>query len=130
VSALVPAANPQGVVRLLPRAEVLREFARLGVEERLTPEPNAGCLLWTGSASGGYGKVYLRLGGEKVIAFVHRVLWVVERWEIPPELTVDHLCFVGLCANVRHLELVPWTENLRRRRVAAEFYRRTYVEAA
>lgn len=110
------AANPQGVAIVLPRDEVIAEARRLGFWQRYERNPKTHCLDWRGGRSGGYGVVYLRLGGAKAVVKAHRVAWVIERGEIDPALTVDHRCFNPRCGNVEHMELVPWAENLRRRR--------------
>lgn len=73
------------------------------------------CLIWTGTkpTPTGYASVYL-VGGR--VARVHRVAYELVHGEGSAEgLTVDHLCGVPLCCNVKHLEAVSNEENVRRR---------------
>lgn len=71
-----------------------------------------GCHVWTGGVSangrgmvGALGKTYS----------VHRVAWMMQHGRlIPPGLTVDHLCYNGLCVNPDHLEVVEQSVNLQR----------------
>jgi len=80
------------------------------------PEPNSGCLLWLGHASGNirwnalYG--YLTWGGQSRGAHV----W---SWEeangrpIPDGMEVCHKCDIGLCIEPTHLFLGDHGENMR-----------------
>ena len=73
------------------------------------------CLIWTGTrpTRSGYASVYLA-GGK--VARVHRVAYELVHGEgSAAGLTVDHLCGVPLCCNVKHLEAVTNEENVRRR---------------
>ncbi len=71
----------------------------------------SGCREWTGAKqSMGYGHI----GVEGHFLLVHRVFWVAERGEIPPGLTIDHLCRNRLCVLAAHLEVVTLAENTRR----------------
>lgn len=72
-----------------------------------------GCHEWQGAKTkGGYGAV--RWGGKMV--YVHRLVWTYQRGPIPPGLSIDHLCFNRICANVEHMEVVTLAENTRRGR--------------
>jgi hypothetical protein len=76
-------------------------------EECISPEPNTGCWLWTGSHDrNGYGQF------NKTTA--HR--WVFEklRGPLPPGDELDHLCRVRSCVNPDHLEPVSRRENVLR----------------
>lgn len=77
----------------------------------LTP---TGCLLWTGSRNGGYGKV--THSGRTWQA--HRFVWTHRVGEIPAGLELDHLCRTPLCVNPDHLEPVTASENHRRQYAA------------
>lgn len=78
------------------------------IEDYVIPEPNSGCHLWIGLLGrGGYGqKTHC---GKSVLA--HRLIYEMERGEIPKGLEVDHLCRVRSCVNTRHMEIVTHKEN-------------------
>jgi hypothetical protein len=80
--------------------------------ERMTaPEPNTGCLIFTGTwQSRGYGMVNLGLGsGERLLA--HRAAWEQAHGPVPEDMTIDHLCGVKACVNPDHMEIVSRVEN-------------------
>lgn len=96
-------------------------------------DPETGCILSTKkiNPTSGYssGKVPVVLRDAYGIGFVyaHRVAWTNERGEIPPGMTVDHLCFRPACIRVDHMELVTLTVNiLRSRNPAANNARKTH----
>ena len=68
------------------------------------------CWLWTAATARGYGKFW---SGERLV-YAHR--WAYENLvgEIPPTLTLDHLCRVRLCVRPAHLEVVTAVENFQR----------------
>lgn len=71
----------------------------------------SGCLLWTGSLSGGgYGQ----FGVAGLMYSSHR--WMFERayGPLPDGHCVDHLCRNRRCVRPSHLEVVTWAENVRR----------------
>jgi hypothetical protein len=77
----------------------------------LTPEPNTGCLLWTGALrdrTKRYGAFQLA-PGRKVYA--HRFAWESANGLVPDGLTVDHLCCQPSCCEPRHMQLVTQAEN-------------------
>ena len=81
--------------------------------DRIIPEPNSGCWLWTGGGSV-YG-VYWRDGksvGAHVAAFEALVS------PIPAGLELDHRCRFQLCCNPMHLEAVTHEVNAQRRSAA------------
>ena len=79
----------------------------------VSPEPNSGCWLWTGTVNNlGYGLIYD--GQQKRMLLAHRVSFAFHRREIPPGKVLDHLCRVTFCVNPDHLEPVTQKENLRR----------------
>lgn len=100
----------------------VQQNGRAGLVERLTerlsPEPNTGCHLWTGSTnSSGYGQ--LSSGGKTVrgnprLVLVHRVAFELARGPVPEGLVLDHLCRCRTCCNPAHLEPVTPLENTRR----------------
>jgi hypothetical protein len=85
------------------------EFGRF--MDKVSPEPNSGCWLWTGGVRcGGYGQLWS--GGKQVVA--HRFAYEQFVGPIPSGLTLDHLCRVRCCVNPRHLEPVTQKENVLR----------------
>jgi hypothetical protein len=84
------------------------------------PEPNSGCLLFTGAIlKSGYGSLYCLRSGYETLA--HRWAYISAYGPIPDGLTIDHLCRTRSCIEPRHLEAVTRGENTRR---AAEYRRR------
>lgn len=73
-------------------------------------ERRGDCIVWTGYAiPSGYGLIHWR---EKSWV-VHRAMWTAINGAIPEgdEWTIDHLCRVKRCVNVKHMEVVTRTEN-------------------
>lgn len=84
---------------------------RIRFEQQTSPEPNTGCLLWTGAESNGYGQVRDE-AGRRVTA--HRVSVLLSGRAIPNGMQIDHLCRNKMCVSVDHLEVVTPRENLMR----------------
>lgn len=81
------------------------------LEQRSMPEPNSGCVLWTGAlTTNGYAQMKIR--GRAMTA--HRVAFVSTRGPIPEGKILDHLCRVRSCINPRHLDVVTQRENILR----------------
>ena len=75
------------------------------------------CIIWTGQRTRyGYGVIAIESGkgGRKMAA--HKYSWEKAIGPVPAGLELDHLCRNKLCVNVRHLEPVTHTENVRRGR--------------
>lgn len=78
-------------------------------ENRATPEPNTGCLLWTGaSQTKGYGMVCI---GTDDLWLTHRLAWTLANGPIPKGLCVLHKCDTRSCINIDHLFLGTISEN-------------------
>lgn len=58
------------------------------------------------------GYVRIRVGERRVS--LHRLSFELQRGQIPPGLTLDHLCRNPACFNPAHLEPVTALENIRR----------------
>lgn len=67
----------------------------------------AGCWVWTGPVSSGYGRT--KIWGEMWGA--HRFSYHHLRGHLHRDHHVHHVCGVSLCVNPRHLELVGPEEN-------------------
>lgn len=80
--------------------------------ERAIPEPNSGCLLWTGYVQPQRGYGMIRVG--RTMKLTHRVAYELTKGPIPDGLELDHKCRVRSCMNPDHLEPVTHLENIRR----------------
>lgn len=90
------------------------------------PEPNTGCVLWTGPDNGnGYGNTTY-LGKTR---YAHRLAYENAKGPIPKGLHIDHLCRTRACINPDHLEAVSQRENnLRGNSVMARQARQTHCK--
>lgn len=80
--------------------------------EKVSPEPNTGCWLWTSALEfGGYPILWI---GDGNSARAHRYAYEQLRGPIPAGLTLDHLCRVRSCVNPAHLDPCTAGENARR----------------
>lgn len=80
-------------------------------------EDSAGCWVWTGGRSKGYGAFHPK-SGTSVRA--HRFAYEQVVGEIPEGLHLDHLCRNPPCVNPFHLDPVPSAVNTRRGSVATK----------
>ncbi len=81
------------------------------VFSRVSPEPNSGCWLWTGSLNDdGYGQMSLNAKMRKS----HDVVYRMMKGPVPEGLELDHKCRVRCCVNPDHLEPVTHKENCER----------------
>lgn len=109
--------HPTGLVRtkVLKRMKISlqQRFERLYI-----PEPNTGCWIWLAYLTKKrYGS--FNLGG--IIVGAHRASYLIFCGEIPPLLTIDHLCRNKWCVNPDHLEVVSLAENTRRAFARSDF---------
>jgi len=63
-------------------------------------EPEGECLVWTGELfRSGYGKVTYK----RVTQLAHRLLYQLQKGEIPATVVLRHTCDNPRCANLQHL---------------------------
>lgn len=77
--------------------------------DKVSPEPNTGCWLWTASTRNGYGQIN---DGNGSMVYAHRLSFEMENGPIPSGLHLDHICRVPSCVNPRHLRVVTIQQNL------------------
>ena len=72
-------------------------------------EPNTGCWIWTGAkGKSGYGNI----GINKKTYSIHRIVYEIEKGQIPIGYQIDHLCNNKICINPYHLEAKTPKENI------------------
>lgn len=78
--------------------------------EKISPEPNTGCWLWTGAGDGDrYGQIWS--SGSKRKA--HVVSWEIANGRrVPTGLLVLHSCDVPSCVNPAHLSVGTQGDNM------------------
>ena len=68
------------------------------------PQPD-GCVTWTARHDrDGYGVLWVRQDGRRVMRFAHRIAYELAFGRVPSGLVIDHLCRVRDCVNPEHLE--------------------------
>lgn len=96
-------------LRLPRKPWILREGIDYERQERGYDSP---CFVWLhGKSRKGYG-LRSRMGDRST--GVHRTAYEQTFGEIPPDLTIDHLCSQKDCVNPLHMEVVTRGENVRR----------------
>lgn len=85
------------------------------------PEPNSGCLLWIGPATGNRAdrpdQAYGYVGAFGTKWRVHRLTWYLHTGEeLHPLINVLHSCNTPLCRNFTHLLKGTEWENMQHRR--------------
>lgn len=92
------------------KGELTHDHKRV-FESKVMPEPNSGCWLWLGAASGRHGYGHTRHLGEQISA--HRAAWLIYQGEIAPGMFVCHKCDNPHCCNPEHLFLGSHADNMR-----------------
>lgn len=75
-----------------------------------------GCWVWRTPTDGGYGRLTIK--GR--LLYAHRVVYVMLRGPVDPELDLDHLCRNRACVNPDHVEPVAPRINVLRGVAAKE----------
>lgn len=78
--------------------------------DKVQPEPNSGCWLWTACLCDGYGYI----GFDRKSRRAHRVAYEALVGAIHEGRVLDHICRTRSCVNPAHLEPVTGGENIRR----------------
>ena len=82
----------------------------------LVEKSSGGCWMWAGQIQMGYGRFFSASHGGRVQA--HRYSYAIANGinvrDLPPGMTIDHLCRCRSCVNPDHLELVTQRENTKR----------------
>lgn len=80
------------------------------LEEKLTHEPNTGCILWIGSSDkDGYGKIFYNKRHRRT----HCVVYELTNGPIPKGHLIQHSCDNPGCCNIIHLSLGTPLTNMR-----------------
>jgi hypothetical protein len=89
---------------------------------KVIPEPNTGCWLWTASCN---EKGYGLFGWDRKTTKTHRITYLTLVGPVPAGLELDHKCRVRSCCNPAHLEPVTHQVNAQRGAVGRRFRERT-----
>lgn len=106
----------RGWIKGQPQAYLRGHAAWKDSGPRWTEDEN-GCWIWQRRANKqGYAIGSFVSHGGKSTGLAHRAIYEQRGDSIPAGMELDHLCFVTMCVNPAHMEVVTPEENLRRRR--------------
>lgn len=91
------------------------------------PVPFAGCWLWLGPLTNGYGR--FKIEGPRAAkrrARAHRHAYIKLIGPVVSDLELDHRCVVKCCVNPLHLEPVTHRKNMQRSNVGWNYRDRTH----
>lgn len=77
--------------------------------EKISPEPNSGCWIWTASTDGKYGNLQY----NKRLVKAHRFAWEAYKGAIPVGLFILHKCDNTFCVNPSHLFVGTLCDNMK-----------------
>ncbi len=79
--------------------------------EKMIPEPNSGCWLWTASLTNkGYGEIMLK--HSRRTAYAHRISYQLFKGDVPPKAKILHSCDMPCCVNPDHLRIGTQRDNI------------------
>ena len=92
---------------VIPERVAERAVSRVRVDKN-------GCWISTYSiASHGYAQIGWQDKGYRQVVTAHRAAWTHVHGQIPPGMTVDHICRVRPCVNPDHLRVMSNRDNAR-----------------
>ncbi|RYG35406.1 HNH endonuclease [bacterium] len=108
-----PPPGSGGAVIQVTENRSITEGQAIKILSRLEEDPDTGCYEWQGYRNEkGYGRIELRAGRERVVVFVHRLVWQIQNKRmLKPGEIVMHVCDNPKCANPAHLRLGTLAEN-------------------
>lgn len=103
---VIPKSHPKALTR-----QMIPYLARVRMARSIDASSPGGCWLWKlYKDRKGYGQI--KVQGRMLWA--HRVAYALWKGDIPPGMTVEHLCRNPPCCNPTHLSLLTIEENTKR----------------
>jgi len=90
--------------RLMPVLMASPEAEARAFDKFVSPEPNTGCWLWTGSCDkDGYGLMRFSVGRRATTTPAHRAMWQFRNGTMPAGRYACHSCDTPSCVNPDHI---------------------------